>query len=114
MRLPKYRNRKVTYGSKTFDSQKELERYMVLLDMQKKGLIKDLKLQVPFVLAPSVKLSGKNKPSLRYVADFSYVMVLGEALVVEDVKSPVTAKLAAYRIKKHLMMSVHGIEVKEV
>ena len=35
-------------------------------------------------------------------------------LVVEDVKSAITAKAAAYRIKRHLMLAVHGIEVQEV
>lgn len=34
--------------------------------------------------------------------------------VVEDVKSPASAKLAAYRLKRHLMRTVHGIEITEV
>lgn len=49
---------------------------------------------------------------MKYVADFVY-QANGQT-VVEDVKSAATRKLAVYRLKKHLMMSVHGLEVVEV
>jgi len=34
--------------------------------------------------------------------------------VIEDVKSPVTRKLPAYRLKKRLMLACHGITIVEV
>ena len=110
----KYRNRKTVLDGITFDSKREAQRYAELQALASRNLIEDLRHQVPFELAPGVKFSGESrrKPALRYVADFAYK--LDGRLVVEDVKSKVTAGAAAYRIKRHLMLSVHGIEVKEV
>ena len=110
----KYRNKKVTIDGITFDSKRESERYQELKALASRNLIEDLRHQVPFELAPGVRFSDEKraKPALRYVADFAYR--LDGRLVVEDVKSAITAKAAAYRIKRHLMLSVHGIEVQEV
>lgn len=110
----KYRNQKVTIDGITFDSKREAGRYQELRALASRNLIEDLRHQVPFELAPGVKFSDEKraKPALRYVADFAYR--LDGRLVVEDVKSAITAKSAAYRIKRHLMLAVHGIEVKEV
>ena len=110
----KYRNQKVVIDGIAFDSKREAGRYQELKALASRNLIEDLRHQVPFELAPGVKFSdeSRKKPALRYVADFAYR--LDGRLVVEDVKSAITAKAAAYRIKRHLMLSVHGIEVKEV
>lgn len=63
-------------------------------------------------LAPAVRLHGEKrlKPALRYVADFRYYYFdprLGH-FVVEDTKGRDTP---VSRIKRHLMKSVHGIDV---
>ena len=110
----KYRNRKTVLDGITFDSEREAARYQELKVLAARGVIEDFRHQAPFVLAPGVRFSDEKraKPALRYVADFAYK--LDGRLVVEDVKSKVTAGAAAYRIKRHLMLSVHGIEVKEV
>ena len=110
----KYRNRKTVLDGITFDSKREAARYQELKALADRGVIEDFRHQAPFVLAPGVRFSDEKraKPALRYVADFAYK--LDGRLVVEDVKSKVTAGAAAYRIKRHLMLSVHGIEVKEV
>ncbi len=110
----KYRSRKVTLGGQTFDSQKEAHRWIALQDMAAAGKIADLRRQVPFVLAPPVRLTGEKraKPALRYVADATYQQ--DGQLVVEDVKSDPTRKTAIYRAKKHLMATVHGIHIKEI
>jgi len=114
LKRPKYRNEKTVIDGITFDSKREAQRYKVLSGWQTMGVIDGLRHQVPFELAPGVKFESeaRKKPALRYVADFAYRM--DGRLVVEDVKSAATAKAAAYRIKRHLMLSVHGIEVKEV
>ena len=114
LKVRKYRNQKVTIDGITFDSKREAGRYQELKALASKNLIEDFRHQVPFELAPGVRFSNEKraKPALRYVADFAYR--LDGRLVVEDVKSAITAKAAAYRIKRHLMMAVHGIEVKEV
>ena len=113
-RSAKYKNQKIECDGLKFDSKKEAQRYKVLRDMQKDGVIGELQCQTVFILADAVKYSGepRKKPALRYLADFTYT--LNGALVVEDVKSDYTRSLPAYRIKKHLMMSVHGIEISEV
>ena len=110
----KYRNTKTVLDGITFDSKREAARYQELKALAARGVIEDFRHQAPFVLAPGVRFSDEKraKPALRYVADFAYK--LDGRLVVEDVKSAITAKAAAYRIKRHLMLAVHGIEVKEV
>lgn len=112
----KYKNTKVVIDGKTFDSRKEADRYDVLKLKVQAGQITDLKHHVPFVLMAGVKFKNekRKKPDMKYIADFVYTDVKTGLQVVEDVKSAMTRKLAAYRQKKHLMMSVHGIEIQEV
>ena len=78
--------------------------------MLKGGLISELELQPVFVLAPSVKYddSSKKKPALRYVADFMYKNAEGK-IVVEDVKGFQTD---VFKIKRHLLKHVHGIDIR--
>lgn len=97
----------------TFSSKAESRRFIQLKQMQNDGHISGLELQRRFELAPAVRFTGAARatPALRYFADFVYNDHLGN-LVVEDVKGgPVTE---GYRIKKHLMLAIHGIEIKEV
>lgn len=111
-KTPKYKNTKVVIDGHAFDSKKEAKRYQDLKLMQRAGQIQDLQMQVVFVLVESVVLDGRKKPDMRYIADFVYC---SDGLkIVEDVKSCATRKLAAYRQKKHLMKSVHNIEIQEV
>lgn len=113
-RASKYKSEKVEHAGITFDSKKEAKRYAQLEQMQLAGIITELRRQVPFVLAPAVRLNGepRKKPALRYFADATY-MLRGQ-LVIEDTKSAITRKLDTYRIKKHLMATVHGIQITEV
>ena len=110
----KYNNRKVELDGFTFDSQKEAKRYSELKLLVRVGQISALELQKSFVLAESVKF--KNEPRAKravcYIADFAYVE--NGLMVVEDVKSKATKSLPVYRLKKHLMMSVYGIEIQEI
>lgn len=113
-RANKYAAQKVENASGKFDSKKEARRWAELEMLQAEGRISDLKRQVPFVLAPAVRLEGeaRMKPAIRYFADFTYVE--NGMLVVVDCKSAITRKLPAYRIKAHLMKSVLGLDIKEV
>jgi hypothetical protein len=90
-----------------FDSKKEANRYRELRLMVDAGVISDLELQPVFELVP--KQDGER--AVKYVADFQYRS--GSETVVEDVKSPAT-KTPVYRIKRKLMLFVHGIRVREV
>lgn len=111
----KFKALKVELDGMTFDSKKEFKRYIELKAMQQRGEIRDLKHHTKFELAPKTKIEGEKraKPALRYFADFTYYRSTGE-FVVEDVKSAATRKLASYRNKKHLMKTVHNIDVREV
>ena len=98
----------------TFDSKIEARRYNELKLLERGGYIGGLELQKAFVLAESVKFENepRAKPAVRYVADFVYIE--NGKMIVEDVKSSATKSLPVYRLKKHLMKSVHGIDIKEI
>lgn len=104
----KYGNQKCESAGIRFDSKREMMRWHDLVQMQARGEISELELQVPFVLADPVVIGGRKRPALRYVADFVYEQ--GGETVVEDVKGRITE---GYRIKRHLM-AARGITIKEV
>ncbi len=110
----KYNAQRIEKDGMKFDSVKEYKRYIELTARMQRGEISELQCQVKFELAPKVKIAGEKraKPALRYFADFTYIE--NGVLVVEDVKSAVTRKLASYRNKKHLMKTVHDIDIREV
>ncbi|MCV2444767.1 DUF1064 domain-containing protein [Acinetobacter bereziniae] len=113
-RQSKYKNKTIECDGLKFDSVKEARRYRELKILERTGEIRELQTQYAFVLAESVRFSNepRKKPALRYIADFVYLK--DGCQIVEDVKSKISRSLAEYRIKKHLMMSVHGIEILEV
>jgi len=118
--MNKYRNRKSTRNGITYDSQKEARRHAELLLLEKAGRISSLQRQVKFVLIPTqrepdtigkrggVKKGKTIEQECSYVADFVYVQN-GET-VVEDSKG---FRTADYKIKRKLMLWVHGIRIKE-
>lgn len=110
-----YISKKTVIDGIKFDSQKEARRYQALLLLQKSGAISDLELQPKFELIKGVKFSGdkRAKPAIRYFADFAYTDNKTGKRVIEDVKSPVTKEKTSYKMKRHMMLAIHGIEVKE-
>jgi len=94
--MNKYRNTKVMFLGQKFDSKSERDRYLVLLDLQKKGEISDLKRQVKFELIPK----AKGERGANYIADFVYSEK--SQLIAEDVKSVATAKNQTYILKRKL------------
>lgn len=110
-RTQKYGNTKVTDAGRTFDSKAEHKRWQYLAMLEKAGEIRDLRLQVPFELIPAQdKPSGGRERATNYIADFAYVTKAG-VRIVEDVKGAVTPE---FRLKRKLMLHVHGVEVQEV
>lgn len=107
----KYGNVKVTDGGITFDSKAEHKHWLYLKLRQRAGEIKDLRLQVPYELIPAqVSPDGKKVRATVYVADFTYIDSTGK-LNVDDPKGASTPE---WRIKRKLMLQVHGIWVREV
>ena len=115
--MDKYQNKKTEIRGIKFDSRREAARYVELVAMWRSGDISEPICHPSFELIPAqVAPSGRKERRVTYVADFAYYRVSdGQIeLVVEDVKSPATAKLPAYIIKRKLMLRVHGIEVVEI
>jgi Protein of unknown function (DUF1064) len=108
----KHGNVKVEVDGILFHSKREAARHLHLMVLLRAGVISDLKLQVPFILSPAVVLDGRKKPNLKYVSDFTYVR--DGVLVVEDSKSPHLRKNPVFRMKKHLLAVVHGLQISEV
>lgn len=106
----KYGARSVVIDGIRFPSKREGDRWLALKLRQVLGEIRDLKRQVVYELAPAVRLHGEKrlKPALRYVADFRYFDAEKGHFVVEDAKGRDTP---VSRIKRHLMKSVHGVDV---
>lgn len=87
-----------------FASIKERKRFIELDFMQQQGIIRNLKMQVPF------QLNEDGSFSYQYIADFVYQDVLTGWMVVEDTKG---YKTREYRKKKKLMWKVHRIRIRE-
>lgn len=132
--MRKYRNRKVTVGGMTFDSVHEYDRWRELNLLQRAGKITGLERQVAFELIPAqyrtVETGERYKRSVPklgiragdpkikevclekacvYYADFVYRQ--DGRQVVEDAKG---VKTEAYKIKRKLMLLIHGIKIREV
>ncbi len=103
----KYRNQKTQINGITFDSKHEAQRYAELLLLQRAGEIQGLNRQVRFELIP--KQEGER--ACYYVADFVYNVTATGEMVVEDAKG---VKTDVYKIKRKLMLWVHGIRIREV
>jgi hypothetical protein len=99
---------KTTVDGLKFDSKLEARRYQELVLLQRAGKISELSVQVPFTIIH--KQPGER--AVKYVSDFTY-RENGE-LVVEDVKGGKATATPVYKIKKKLMLLVHGIRIKEV
>ena len=106
----KFGNKKVVVNGIQFDSKREARRYLDLRAMEIAGQIQNLRLQVKYLLIPSQRIDGKSvEREVTYVADFVYEQN-GET-VVEDSKGHRTKD---YIIKRKLMLSVWGIQIREV
>lgn len=122
----KYNAKKVEIDGIRFDSVKESRRFLELKSMQEAEVISDLRRQVKYVLIPAQrepetvgKRGGKIKGKLlerecSYVADFVYKDSQGNT-VVEDVKGyRGGGAYEIFKIKRKLMLYVHGIKIIEI
>lgn len=121
----KYKNTKVVFDGEKFDSKKEMNRYIFLLNAQKEGLITNLTRQVKFELIPSIKkqevikLKTKDKVvervvqlAITYTCDFMYYKD-GEQ-VVEDVKPSLSFLPKEFVIKEKIFRWKYGFPIKKV
>ncbi len=94
-----------------YASRKEHRRANELRLMQRAGLISGLREQVPYELIPAQRDADGRviERSCTYVADFVYTDGHGDT-IVEDTKG---MRTDVYRIKRKLMLHVHGIRITE-
>lgn len=123
MQRNKYHAKKCVVDGITFDSQKEANRYRELRLLERAGKIKDLELQVAFLLLPAQYgiEDGKYKcleRELKYIADFVYQEsregpdgTTKWVKVVEDAKG---VKTEVYKIKRKLLLKFFGLRIREV
>lgn len=122
MQRNKYHARKCVVDGITFDSQKEAGRYRELRLLERAGKIKDLELQVAFLLLPAQYgiEDGQYKcleRELKYIADFVYLESREGpngttwSKVVEDAKG---VKTEVYKIKRKLLLKFFGLRIREV
>ena len=111
----KYHNRKVIYNGIKFDSKKERARFIALKQLEKTGIIKELELQPKFLLLDTIHYKDKTYPKTYYKADFKYFDNEKGKYIIEDIKSPITAKDKVYRLKiKMLLTKYPDIDFVEV
>lgn len=99
----KYRNIPITVNGIKFDSKAEYKRFVELESLQKAGKISNLQMQKDFELQPSFQDNqGEKRRSIKYIADFVYKE--NGAIIVEDLKSKITAEDSIYIIKKKMLL----------
>lgn len=99
----KYNAKSVLVDGIRFDSKLEAKRYGELKLLQRSGNIRGLRIHVPFLLVVN------NVEVATYEADFVYER--DGQVIVEDTKGYATPE---YKIKRALMLALHGVQIKEV
>lgn len=94
-----------------YASRKEHRRANELHLLQRAGVISNLREQVPYTLIPTQRSSDGRviERACSYIADFVYTDQHGNT-IVEDTKG---MRTDVYRIKRKLMLYVHGIIITE-
>ena len=106
--MAKYGNKKIEHDGYKFDSVAEMSRYKELKLLLKAGEITHLELQPKFTVVPKTK----GEQAVVYIADFSYVEVGSNNVVVEDVKGMATKE---YVIKRKLFKHQNpNIDFREI
>ena len=121
----KYGNSKTVFKGEEYDSKRERDRHIYLLNAERDGIISELRRQVTFHLLPAQyetvekQLKTKTKEvsvclerAVDYKADFTYMK--DGNLVVEDCKISKTLMPKEYVLKRKMMLYFHGIKIKEV
>ncbi len=99
MRYNKYSNKKTVIDGVKFDSKAEARRYTELKLLEKAKEIKNLELQPKFLLQDKYQKNGKTIRAIYYVADFKYLDIRTNKIVIEDTKG---FKTREYLLKKKI------------
>ena len=125
-RRNKFNNVRCEFDGLKFDSKKEMERYKFLLEKKAEGVIYDLVVhpRFPFILPDGRKVlikGEKRNTCARYTADFSYYLSKDGPFkakegryVVEDMKSPATAKEGQFKLRRAVFELIYGVDLELV
>lgn len=96
-----------------------MERYKFLLEKQSVGEIRDLEVhpRFPFIDSddrPILIKGEKRNTTARYTADFSYYLTRDGEWVVEDIKSPATAKEGQFKLRRAVFEYLYGVDLSVV
>ena len=121
----KYGNKKIKNAFGTYDYELEFARFVFLSNRQKEGEISGLRRQMEYLLIPAqdgteirhLKTKDKEVRVLlerpcSYIADFVYERN-GET-IVEDCKGAKAIITETAKIKKKLLLWVHGIRLRYI
>ena len=106
--MNKYNAKKVTYDGIVFDSKKEYNRYLLLKQKEKDGVISQLTVHVPVTIIPKNDKFRKCD----YIVDFKYWRE--SDFVYEDVKPSKYMITDVFKLKQKLMYDKHGIYVNVI
>lgn len=106
----KYGNKKETIDGITFDSKHEASIYAELKLLERCGAIRNLQLQVPFIILDAYEINGRKIRAVKYVADFVFINEKGE----QEVWDAKGVKTDVYKLKKKMFEQRYKIEIKEV
>lgn len=104
-RRHKYNAKRVHDDGEAFDSKAEHRRYCQLKQLELAHEIEGLEIH------PSWSFTIDGVKIGKYIGDFAYYDRRSGERIVEDVKG---VRTAVYRLKKKLMLAIHGIEVVEI
>lgn len=107
-RKSKYNAMRTIVGEKAFHSRGEADRYLELKQLERAGLIHDLKTQVKFDLLAWTP-NGPEKIGV-YKADFTYRDMKTNEEIVEDFKG---VRTAHYSRAARILKANYGIIIKE-
>jgi hypothetical protein len=109
----KYNNQKADFRGESFDSIKERDYYILLLDRERRGEIRDLKRQVSIVIQEAFTTpKGEKIRAITYKADFTYKDLDGVTHII-DVKGDPKTLTDVYKLKKKLL-AYRGYYIEEV
>ena len=94
----------------TVDSGHAKDRHIELLWLERGGVIRDLRLQVPYpIVIGGVRVTYDSGRQMSYVADFVYFDIENQCTVIEDAKGH---RNKEFKMKKALMKAM-GLEIIE-
>lgn len=110
----KYKNHKVQFNGRVFDSTAERDYYLFLLSQKQNREIKDFRCQPKYMLQESFKKNGKTVRAIEYKADFEITHNDGRIEIV-DVKPSANFKTDVYKLKRKLFEKRYpGLTIHEV